>query len=576
LEIEARRVAGPGGLVAVAGPKKRTSSKKKRTSSKKKRTSSKKKRAVSKKKTSCPRGTIYREKTGKCVKIDGAIGKKLALAKSLGVTEDQIPVNVDRYYVKSPSPVRKVVASSKSPSCISRSKTPLRDVQTKTVEYFNSHDSLLVVHGTGMGKTLTALTAAQCFLDGSDRHTVTVVTAASLVDNFKNAYKQYGDVDASRYKVYNFDRFMNMYKKSQKDNTTWGDKNTMLIVDEVHIMKNYTGEKFTAIMQYAKHAKKVLLLTATPYVNSVCDFISIVNLLYRKVVIAPARLNVKRSDPLIFHEGAKTKISGCGQSISKISLQQVQGQMNTIAHFLAGKLSYAEKPIGGEYPKYTVHKEIIPMNKVYEEMFLQAVNTNDVFDDPSAFYNGYRRAVNKLGAKDVYNDKLKFVAKVVKDSPQGNVIFSNWLEFGVEVITNFLDDKGLTYAVISGETPIADRKNYVDAYNNGLISTLVISTAGATGLDLKGTQNLFVIDPVWNIALLDQIIGRTVRYRSHVHLPRELQKVNVYLLILVEKDVIKGIKKISQSGDYLLYEIIDKKKKFTEIVEKTLRKISIV
>ena len=44
------------------------------------------------------------------------------------------------------------------------------------------------------------------------------------------------------------------------------------------------------------------------------------------------------------------------------------------------------------------------------------------------------------------------------------------------------------------------------------------------------------MDPVWNYAGIQQIIGRGVRCSSHAHLPPEERFVNVYKMVLVNKD----------------------------------------
>ena len=97
---------------------------------------------------------------------------------------------------------------------------------------------------------------------------------------------------------------------------------------------------------------------------------------------------------------------------------------------------------------------------------------------------------------------------------------------------------GVKYGVISGETK--DRSQVVKDFNDGIIKVLVITQAGSTGIDLKGVQNVIVLDPVWNPATLDQIIGRAVRNKSHTHLPKEKQKVKIHILLYVEKNFIDG------------------------------------
>ena len=584
----------------------------------------KKAKPVSPKADECPEGMIYREKTGKYVKESGAIGKRIKKAAELGLTEEQyeaLPKDKRKaeYLAKSPKRAEKIKRKHVTPKCISRSKLPLRDVQIKTVEHFIDNDSLLVVHGTGMGKTLTAVTAAECYLSSHPKGKVIVVTGLSLISNFRETLDKYGSKNKKKYEIYNYDKFLNKYKSAKnvsedKDDDTEEDeddddedeeysedksedeedisedpcgcKNSMLIIDEIHTLKNYEGQKFIAAMECAKYADKVLLLTATPYMNTVCDFISIINLLNRKYVVAPKKqvntLNPNAYAP-IYLAPRTTKISGCKKSASKLNAGEIRGQMNLLAPFLEGKVSFAEKPLGGDYPAVEMHKITIPMNIEYEKAFRIAVSEeeSDIFSNPKAFYNGYRRAVNRIskdiGASAIFSDKLKYVSKhIIKKGVSGNLIFSNWLKFGVEVISDFLDKKHISYGVISGETPVEERKMYVEQFNKGKINTLVISSAGGTGLDLQGVQNIIVLDPVWNAAQLDQIIGRGVRYRSHFHLPEDKQKVSVYLITLVESSFHKKLVSTSKSGDYLLYKIIEAKQKFGKIVESILKRISVV
>lgn len=523
-------------------------------------------------------GLVLNKETGRFVKIDGQIGRRIMKEYALKQTIN-IPVAGGKTLVLPEPTVKKYEELSQTPKCILDSMTPLRDVQKKTVEYFNSRKALLVVHGTGMGKTLTALTAGQCYLAQNPKNRVVVLTAASLVDNFKSAYDKYGNVDPEKYSVINFDTFMNKFKKSEKKINKCDCKHTLFIIDEAHTLKNYEGQKFTSAMECAKYSDKVLLLTATPYINSACDFISLIDLLHQKYIVGPAtRRKVQEEDAAIYHAKPPGEIPMCSKTLGKLSKDDVKKQLGVISGYLTGMVSFAEKPIGGEYPAFEIHTAIIPMSRKFELEFARSISgTTSLFSNPEKFYNGYRRAVNNIGAEDVYNGKFAYIKQnILKDGVSGNLIFSNWLEFGVKVIEKFLEQNGITYAVISGETPIKDRKVYVDLYNEGKINTLVISAAGGTGLDLKGTQNIVILDPVWNASQLDQIIGRGVRYMSHAHLPKEKQKVNIYLMTLVEKAFMEKKQDFSRSGDYLLYSIIEKKRDFGKLAEEMLKKVSII
>ena len=62
----------------------------------------------------------------------------------------------------------------------------------------------------------------------------------------------------------------------------------------------------------------------------------------------------------------------------------------------------------------------------------------------------------------------------------------------------------------------------------------LLHKAGGEGLDLKGTRYVILLEKSWNRPNEEQIIGRAVRYKSHTHLPKEEQKVDVYHLIITK------------------------------------------
>lgn len=518
--------------------------------------------------TLCPPGEIYNNDTKKCEKSDK--GDKF---KNL-----RLPA-----YIVSPSSVKKTVHKFKPTNrkCVRDSLTKLTPVQAFTVDYFSTMDSLLVVFDTGMGKTLTALTASQCFLKDNPDSRVIIVTQKTLLGNFHNEFVKYGNVDGTKYEVHTYDAILNGFKNGTPVNA----KGALVIIDEVHTLRNYLGVKFFACMKLVNKASKVLLLTATPFVNSLCDFISIINLLNKKYVISPkyTRLDPKKKIMPIFVQPTKYSMPHCGKSVGQLEktggglLQQIE----MISHLLEGKLCYAQKSIGAgtNYPSVEIYNDLIQMDPEFEKEFLVAVDSfSALFASPEKFANGYRRAVNKAGGK-YFSKKIKYAIKKIEDDNgkyAKNLIFSNWIEYGIDILEKQLKEKGIKYGLITGETKAKDRIQIVSDFNDYKMNTLVISNAGSTGIDLKGVQQIIVLDPVWNNAMLDQIKGRGVRYKSHEHLPEKYRKVNIYLPKLVEKSYIDGTSKRSKSGDLLLYEIIKRKMKVEKVVVDMMKDVSVL
>lgn len=62
---------------------------------------------------------------------------------------------------------------------------------------------------------------------------------------------------------------------------------------------------------------------------------------------------------------------------------------------------------------------------------------------------------------------------------------------------------------------------------------LLISKAGAEGISLENVRNVYIMEPHWNPAILDQVVGRAIRICSHARLPQEERTVEVKIYMSV-------------------------------------------
>jgi hypothetical protein len=100
---------------------------------------------------------------------------------------------------------------------------------------------------------------------------------------------------------------------------------------------------------------------------------------------------------------------------------------------------------------------------------------------------------------------------------------------------------------------------------------LLISKAGGEGLNLEETRNVIICDPGWNDAAIKQVMGRAIRYHSHIKLPPEDQVVYVYQLFMDKPDGAEGMPSIDI---FLRNMAIEKKEKITKMM-KDLNEFSI-
>ena len=103
-------------------------------------------------------------------------------------------------------------------TCIERSRLKLRPHQEKVINYLleEKTDGILLVHPTGTGKTLTGVTASQCFLEAYPKSKVIFVGPSSLISNFKKELENYGVNDFSRYRLYSYQKFLQLEEELKR------------------------------------------------------------------------------------------------------------------------------------------------------------------------------------------------------------------------------------------------------------------------------------------------------------------------------------------------------------------------
>lgn len=132
------------------------------------------------------------------------------------------------------------------------------------------------------------------------------------------------------------------------------------------------------------------------------------------------------------------------------------------------------------------------------------------------------------------------------------------------------------YSVITGDPTISpdnmfELKALTDENNtNGEnVKVVIISVAGAEGLDFKNIRQVHILEPWYNMNLLEQIIGRAIRNCSHKRLPYPKRNVELYLYgtYLTNKEI--------EAIDLYLYRLSEFKAVKIGIVSRALRESAV-
>ena len=169
----------------------------------------------------------------------------------------------------------------------------------------------------------------------------------------------------------------------------------------------------------------------------------------------------------------------------------------------------------------------------------------------NAFLNVTRQISNTYNGK-TNTPKLKKVIEFIKKNPKPAIVYSNWIQNGIEPLAKMLDEAKISSLKFIGGMSDAKKQTVVENYNDGEIDVLLLSSSGGEGLDLKKTRQIHILEPHWNDAKISQVIGRGIRYKSHEDLPISKRQVKVVHWISTPLGKDKGT-------DEYLYELSEKK-----------------
>jgi len=432
------------------------------------------------------------------------------------------------------------------------SKIILKDYQRLPVRYIKDNYGLVLYHSTGSGKTVTALASMLQF----DRDII-IIGPKSSKKIFTDEIKKY-EIDNTKIKMITYQKIKNIL---QDKIDLFRDK--CVIIDEAHHLRTETMNNMF-ITSALTLAYRVILLTATPVINYLNDIAILVNIV-KKTSSLPTERQLFNH---IYFDEYNLELKN--ENLMKEKLRNV--------------FSYYENKESSSYPKYKTHYEKITMNKSQVEEYSKFVykiliDKTNIYDLDNIFNINFNtlkpgkrnafltatRQISNTVKNDPESPKIKAIFTKIKTGPYPVVVYSNFLENGIYALSLLLEKNNIGYKTITGNTTDDKINVTVNDYNNGKITVLLLSSAGSESLDLKNTRQIHVMEPHWNESKIQQVVGRAIRYNSHVNLSEKERFVDVYRWFSIFPDPIKN-----DSADQYLISISQKKKeiwkKFKDII----------
>ncbi len=405
----------------------------------------------------------------------------------------------------------------------------LKPHQILPAEFMRNHFGLILFHNVGSGKTLTSLNAMIQF-----RNPIIVIGTKSSKKAFID---EIAKIKLKRnIELYTFTK---IYEILPKNPDFLVGKS--VIVDEAHNLRNITSNN-RRLWKALMASYKVLLLTATPFSNHMVDIAVLVNIVHKSRILPI----LKHKFDNMYGDVFSGKIKN-GKQLEDIL-------RNTISYY---------KTSGADYPTFEIHYKYVNMTpeqiRLYKKYIRKIIylktgerDYTDVGSDKwiekwneigtkyelieSIRENSFFAAVRQISIavnSDYSAPKISMVYKQLMKGKFPAVIFSNFIRNGIVSISRLLTLANIPHRIISGVTSSRNINKYVNEYNNGTIDVLLLSSAGAASLDLKKTRQIHIMDPFWNDALIHQVFGRGIRYKSHANLSKAERHVDIYRWISI-------------------------------------------
>lgn len=465
-----------------------------------------------------------------------------------------------------------------------------KDHQQGVIDHFDSKsDGIVAYHGVGTGKTLTSILAANKYSTPSSK--AIIAAPASLLDNYRKEIEKHtkGTLDVD---LLSHQKFIKEYGDGKQH-----DPRSLLVVDEAHRASNLNTKLKKTLSDFK--AKKRLLLTATPIYNNPSNLSSLVNIasgnkvlpendaefakaFIRNKVVSPGFLDsIMGVKPGIIpqfkpNEDFNTAVS---KHIHYYKNPDNSSDFPSVSHHTVNtELSARQKQLTSyalsELPFHIRRKikaNLPPDRQEAKSMMAFMTGPRQI---ASSIY-GFDKNVSPVEAsKD--SKKHNIIVDLLKKSPdKKRIIYSNYINSSLAPLSQRLNEEGIPHRLFTGSEDKKERDDAIKRYNNNEEKTLLISSAGAEGLDSKGTNEVHVLEPHWNEQKIKQVVGRAVRFKSHSHLPEDQRHVDVYHYLSSDND--KGFlglgKKKSTVEEYIKSRAHEKQKLFDQI-ENHIKRLS--
>jgi SNF2 family DNA or RNA helicase len=427
-----------------------------------------------------------------------------------------------------------------------KKEVKLHPHQIESVLRHEDHPRTLMSHGTGTGKTLSSIAATESLRDSNRVKKTLVITPASLRSNFiEKGVNKFTDgrtaskgVDGkSDYQVISFAALRKEYENILNDS-----KADNIIVDEIHRAKDPRSKTYKALQRVSSdpRVKSLIGLTGSPISNHPRDIVPLATIVDPSNNIGSQQSfsgrhikNLKEYKGFLRPRSYKRKL------VKKDRLNKdLSHIMHTVTHEQSGQL-----------PRLKIEDVKVEMSPLQKKIYDYSLNRLSPSQRaairsgalPSSsesmhmfsLINNSRKSSNSLksfGGEETTPKMKQMVSDVEahlkKDKQNKAIVYSNFIEDGVEEAKQLLQARGHNVATYTGRNT-KTRDSELERFKNKDSRVIVMSPAGSEGVSLDNATGFFELDRHYNPEKNQQAIARGRRIGGQSHRKPEDRELEV-------------------------------------------------
>ena len=495
----------------------------------------------------------YAEQSGDGVKISG-----LASLALEDLTDMVGELTVDEAWKNHIHNIREL--DEHNPQVPSTLQTELREYQEEGFKWMSRLAKwgvgACLADDMGLGKTVQTLAL---LLERAKLGPVLVCAPTSVSNNWESEIRKFAPTlkpyfyrESGRAELLEragpFDVVIASYGLLQQDGEQFIEKHwATIVLDEAQAIKNINAKRTK--IAHKLNADLKVITTGTPIENHLGELWSLFRFLN------PGLLGTQQQ----FMQHFITPIERDGDQDARLHLKKL------IQPFI---LRRTKTQVLDELPPKTEITVEIPLSEperaLYEAVRSSAVENLNKQPDQQTGGNHLKvlAAITKLRLASCHpklvmedstlsSSKLDRFGQLVEELLENNhkaLVFSQFVKY-LSIIRQYLDERGIKYQYLDGSTPVAKRKERVDAFQEGEGELFLISLkAGGSGLNLTAADYVIHMDPWWNPAVENQASDRA-------HRIGQTRPVTIYRLVAentIEQKIVKLHQHKRELADSLL------------------------